>query len=60
VEIHPVGVVLVCVDGWMDMTKLIGTFRYYTNTPKKEILISVNSKITAQTEICNFSFQLMK
>ena len=46
--------------GWMDMTKLTGTFRYYTNMPEKEILISVNSKITAETEICNFSFQLMK
>jgi hypothetical protein len=44
VEIHPVRVVLVCVDGW-DMTKLIGAFCHYKNMPKKETLISVNSKI---------------
>ena len=37
--------VCVCVCGWMDMTKLIGAFCHYTNMPKKETLISVNSKI---------------
>jgi hypothetical protein len=40
-----VGAVLIHVDGQTGMMKILGAFCYYTNAPKKEVLISVNSKI---------------
>ena len=53
--------VCVCVCVWMDMTKLIGAFRHYTNTPKKETLISVNSKYSPNRNLkFQFSVNEMK